>query len=87
MVKFYCYFIIIIEFNQLNLSNNGNSDNEKLLQPGTSSIKNEKKENRDVLTEDEIRVLFITSRINKNTFIPFLDKDKNERFNYTISFW
>lgn len=37
-------------------------------------------------TEEEKKVLLATSRINKHEFVPFMDIDLNERFQYAIPF-
>lgn len=40
----------------------------------------------DTLTEDEKRVLTVTSMINNHEYVPFMDIDLNERFQYTFEF-
>lgn len=42
--------------------------------------------NQNAYTEDEIRVLSRSSTINNNEFVPFMDIDLKERFQYSIPF-
>ncbi|XP_018325822.1 calpain-7 [Agrilus planipennis] len=52
----------------------------------SSSIQLKVTGGKDGYTEEEKRVLFHTSRINKNEYVPFMSIDLKEKFQYAISF-
>uniref|UniRef100_A0A915CQC8 Calpain catalytic domain-containing protein n=1 Tax=Ditylenchus dipsaci TaxID=166011 RepID=A0A915CQC8_9BILA len=77
------------EISQLNLSHEApvaGSSTPKPMRPTCSFSTTPRKKPGEALDESELKVLAATSKINKRSYVPFLDVDRNERFSYPIPF-